>query len=208
MKMIHGYFRLVFSQAPALAQSVAEGDTARAAVVADHLTAIAGTLHSHHHGEDILLWEQLEARNPACAAHVAEMRADHSAMAGELTALEQALPAWRADASAEHRERVLFALSGILALLNQHLGAEERQILPVAAVAFSQQEWDKLGEHGRASVPGNFRLIQLGFILDSLGADAPAWQKANLPAPIRLIWRLIGSRQYAKYHAEVYGTAA
>jgi len=204
MRMIHGYFRLVFGQAPALAEGVADGDTARAAVVSDHFAAIADTLHGHHHGEDILLWDQLEARNPACSAHVTDMRRDHAAMSQELAALEAALPAWRTDASAEHRTTVLYALNGILALLNQHLGAEEKQILPVAAVALTQKEWDKLGEHGRASVTGSFRFIQLGFILESLGADAPAWLQANLPAPIRLLYRLVGKPKFEKYRARVF----
>ena len=204
MKMIHGYFRLVFGQAPALAEGVADGDTARAAVVSDHLLAIADTLHGHHHGEDILLWDQLEGRNPACAAHVSEMRRDHAAMSGELAALEAAIPAWRADASPQHRTTVLYALNGILALLTQHLGAEEKQILPVAAAAFSQREWDKLSEHGRASVPGSFRLIQLGFILESLGTAAPAWLRANLPAPVRLIWQVVGKPSFGRYRAKLF----
>ena len=204
MRMIHGYFRLVFGQAPALAEGVADGDTARAGVVSDHLAAIADTLHGHHHGEDVLLWDQLEARNPACSAHVSEMRRDHAAMSGELAALEAALPAWRADASAAHRTTVLYALNGILALLTQHLGAEETQILPVAAAAFTQGEWDKLSEHGRASVPGSFRFIQLGFILESLGDAAPAWLRANLPAPVRLIYRLIGRPKYDRYRATLF----
>jgi hypothetical protein len=204
MRMIHGYFRLVFGQAPALAEGVADGDAARAAVVSDHLAAIADTLHSHHHGEDILLWDQLEARNPACSAHVSEMRRDHAAMSAELAALEAALPAWRADASAEHRVTVLYALNGILALLTQHLGAEEKQILPVAAAAFTQKEWDTLGEHGRASVPSSFRFIQLGFILESLGADAPAWLKANLPAPVRLLYRLAGKPRFDRYREALF----
>ena len=201
MRMIHGYFRLVFGQAPALAEGVADGDTARAALVSDHLASIADTLHHHHHGEDILLWDQLEARNPACSAHVSEMRRDHAAMSEELAALEAALPAWRADSSAQHRTTVLYALNGIHALLTQHLGAEEKQILPVAAAAFSQGEWDRLSQHGRASVPGSFRFIQLGFIVESLGADAPAWLRANLPAPVRLIWRLIGKPRFERYRA-------
>lgn len=206
MVMIHGLFRLIFGDAPALVTGVDDGDTDRAKVVGDHLITIADSLHNHHHGEDLLLWDQLEARNPACAAHVSEMRADHAAMATELTALDEAVRAWQPDASLVKRARVEHAINGIVALLNQHLRAEEKQILPVASLAFSQEEWNKLGEHGRASVPGNFRLIQLGFILASMpAADSAEWMKKNLPAPVRLIYRLVGKRQYEKYRATVYG---
>ena len=206
MVMIHGFFRLLFGDAPALVTGVDDGDTARSKVVGDHLLWIAESLHSHHHGEDLLLWDQLEARNPACAAHVSEMRADHSAMAAELTALDAAVRAWQPDASLVKRAKVEYAINGIVALLNQHLRAEENQILPVASLALSQKEWDRLGEHGRASIPGNFRLIHLGFILASMtAADSAEWLRANLPAPVRLIYRLVGKRQYEKYRAAVYG---
>ena len=206
MVMIHGLFRLIFGDAPGLVAGVAAGDTDRAKAVGNHLITIADSLHNHHHGEDVLLWDQLEARNPACATHVSEMRADHAAMGTELAALDEAVRAWQLEPTDANRTKVEYALNGIVALLNQHLGAEEKQILPVASLAFRQAEWDKLGEHGRASVPKDFRLIQLGFILASMTkADATAWMKANLPAPVRLIYRLIGKPQYEKYRASVYG---
>jgi hypothetical protein len=206
MVMIHGLFRLIFGDAPELAAGVAADDAARAQVVGDHLIAIANSLHDHHHGEDILLWDQLEARNPACATHVGQMRAHHAAMAAELDKLEEIVRAWQAEPSTKNRNETVGVLKAVNSLLLEHLGSEEQTILPVASIVFSQAEWNKLGEHGRASVPKNFRFIQLGFIIASMTKpEGRAWMKANLPAPVRLLYRIIGKPQYEKYRAAVYG---
>jgi hypothetical protein len=67
----------------------------------------------------------------------------------------------------------------------------------VAAGVFSQKEWDQLGEHGRAAIPRNRLFIQLGYILSSLSPAEGAAFFAQMPAPVRLLYRLIGSRQFA-----------
>lgn len=98
------------------------------------------------------------------------------------------------------------ALAAVNALLLEHLGAEEHNILAIASAAFSQTEWNKLGEHARASSPKAGQFIQLGFILDSMPEAARAgWLKTNLPAPIRLFYRLVGKAQYEKYRAALFG---
>jgi hemerythrin-like domain-containing protein len=206
MVMIHGLFRSVYAEAPALVAGVAPGDTARAEIVGDHVAGLADSLHTHHHSEDLLLWDQLEARNPACAKHVGQMRTQHAAMGAELDKLTAAITTWKADPSRKNRDAVSTSLAAINKLLTEHLGAEEKQILPVASAAFTQPEWDQLGEHSRASVPKEMQFIQLGFILDSMAeADRAVWFKKNLPAPIRLLYNLVGKKQYEKYRSTVYG---
>jgi hemerythrin-like domain-containing protein len=206
MVMIHGFYRLVFGDAPAIVASAEPGDAARAQIVGDHLLTIAENLHHHHHGEDVMLWDQLEARNPACAAHVSQMRTHHAAMATELATLRAAVAIWQQEPSTKHRDIVRKTVEGINELLNEHLGSEEKKILPVAAKAFSQDEWNKLGEHGRGSVAKDFRLVQLGFILESMPeADRDPWLTKNLPLPVRLIYRFVGRPQYLKYRSAVYG---
>ena len=68
MNMIHGMFRSILNEAPKLVRSVAQSDTEHAAAVAGHLSDLISGLHNHHHGEDLLLWDELAARAPACAA--------------------------------------------------------------------------------------------------------------------------------------------
>ena len=49
----------------------------------------------------------------------------------------------------------------------------------------------------------------LGYILDSMTpADASIWMKANLPAPVRLLYRLIGRRQFDAEQRALHPDAA
>ena len=206
MNIIHGMFRSILNEAPKLVRSVAQSDTEHAAAVAGHLSDLISGLHNHHHGEDLLLWDELAARAPACAAHVDQMRAQHAAVSDDLDALEALIPAWRETADVADREAVAAAVETVRSALFAHLGQEEEQILPIASGVFSQPEWDKLGEHGRASVPRDRQLIQLGYILNSMSPeDARAWAKANLPVPIRLLYRLVGRRQFEAEQRAVRG---
>ncbi|MEE6271968.1 hemerythrin domain-containing protein [Georgenia wangjunii] len=209
MVVIHRLFRMLFTDAPGLVRGVPDGDTERAAVVAEHVAEAAGALHNHHHTEDELLWDELESRAPACALHVGQMRAQHAAVARVLDQLGDALPLWRASADPSDGDRVAALLDEVLALLEEHLGQEEERILPVAATAMSQREWDALGEHGRASVPRDRQMIQLGWILDSFSSPAEAreWARQNLPAPARAIFALLGRRQFEAHKRIVLGAA-
>jgi hemerythrin-like domain-containing protein len=209
MFVIHRLLRRVFTDAPVLVRGVAEGDVTRAVIVADHVAQIADGLHAHHHTEDDLLWDKLESRSPGCALHVGQMRAQHAEAAALIADLRAVLPSWRAGASTTDRERVAAVLDDLHATLVRHLGQEEDQILPIAQVSMSQAEWDVLGEHGRASVPRDRQFIQLGMMLDAFDdpTERQAWMRANLPVPARVLFSLVGRRQFEAYRAKVYGLA-
>ncbi len=198
MNMIHQVFRDALQEGPVLVRSVAAGDKERAVAVARYVDDLVSGLHNHHQGEDLLVWDELAARAPACAKHVADMRAEHAAVAKLLDALEPLVPTWRESADPKDAEKVAQALEALRTTLFAHLGEEEAEILPVASTVFTQQEWNKLGEHGRAAIPRDRMFIQLGYIMASMTPDAAeAWAKKELPAPVRLLYRLIGKRQFA-----------
>jgi hypothetical protein len=209
MIAIHNLFRKLLGGAPTLVREVPNGDRARASVVADHVKEVAIGLHNHHHGEELFLWDDLSARAPSCAIHVEQMKAQHAAVAVLLDELTAALPDWRRTAGARERERVASAIEAVHSTLLVHLGEEESQILPVAAHAFTQPEWDRLRAHAMAAIPPNRRFIQLGYILDAMPAgERTAWMKHHVPAPIRLLFRMMGRRQIAANHRLLYSKDA
>lgn len=208
MLTIHALFRRAFTDAPGLVRGVEDGDLTRLAPVAGHVREVAAALHHHHQGEDLLLWDTLEQRAPACALHVGLMRAQHAATANLLERLDELLTAWEDDAGVDERDAVAAHLDEVRDTLLAHLGQEETQILPTASTVMSQREWNLLHEHGMASIPKNRMLLQLGWILEVIPADQRAgWLRTNLPAPARLLWHLVGKRQFAAHRARVYGTS-
>jgi hemerythrin-like domain-containing protein len=198
MKMIHKVFRREFRLAGPMVRNVAGGDTAQAARVTTYLTEIVTALHHHHGNEDELLWDTLVDRAPACALHVGQMKAQHAEVSLLLDQVEEIAPTWTPGADTETRDRLAAVLDEVSAKLDVHLGQEEDEILPVAATSFTQAEWDTLREAGMAGVPKDRLLVQLGYILEDATPEERTKMLANVPPPARLLYKLIGRRQFEK----------
>jgi hypothetical protein len=203
MAEIHRLYQSGFGEAPDLVRGVAVGDVAHAEAVATQLDLLSVSLHAHHEGEDQRLWEPLVERSPSCSPHVERMKAHHAELLVHLTAMDAALPPWRASAAAP--EAVLSALDGVNAALHVHLPDEEANIVPVMEKVITQPEVDWFGEHGRASTPKGQTWNMLGAILRGQPDGGAEWLKKNLPGPVRLIWRLVGAPRYAKTRAALEG---
>ena len=97
-------------------------------------------------------------------------------------------------------------------LLSAHLGQEEDDILPVAGEVMSQQEWDFMEEHTRATLMAHRKelgkdvlALQLGLLIASVPeAEREEWVRANVPAPIRLLYLLLMKRRYDSAMRELY----
>ncbi|MGO4784230.1 hemerythrin domain-containing protein [Cryobacterium sp. W22_MBD10_FK3] len=201
MAEIHRMFRAGFGESPALVGGVADGDAEQADVVGDHLAMLSTGLHAHHEGEDTMLWGRLEKRAPACAAHVERMKEQHAVMLGHLEELDKSLPAWRASGRATDAASIATALAGINAALAVHLPDEEAHIVPVMETVITPREVDALSEHGRKATPKGKMFVQLGTILAAQPDGGYEWQHEHLPAPVRLLWRLVGRQRYERYRA-------
>jgi hemerythrin-like domain-containing protein len=199
-------FRRLFNDAPRLVREVSDGDTERSKVIGDHVAEIVRGLHQHHEGEDLLLWDRLESRSPACSIHVALMRSQHASVAELLGRLDTTVPLWRRSADPEDAANVAALLEEVRTTLFVHLGQEEKLILPAASTSLSQREWDELGKHGMAGIPKNRLMINLGFILEAFSAEErSAWMKANVPGFARALYGIFGRRQYESHYRQVYG---
>ncbi|GAA1943636.1 hemerythrin domain-containing protein [Microbacterium deminutum] len=205
MAEIHRMFTFGFGKAPGLVQGVAAGDTAHAEVVARELDLLSVAVHAHHEGEDERLWGPLEERAPACAGHVERMKAQHAQLLVHLEALDAAVPAWRSSATAADAEPVLTALDGVNAALNEHLPDEEANIVPVMETVITEPEIEWFSDHGRKATPKGQSWNSLGLIIESQPDGGDAWQRKNLPAPVRLLWRVIGRPRYLKHRAALEG---
>lgn len=205
MAEIHRLFRRGFGEGPDLVRRVSEGDTGHAEVVATQLETLSLGLHAHHEGEDERLWPALDERAPSCAAHVERMKAQHAELLVHLTALDRALPAWRASAKATDAEPVLSALAGVNEAMAVHLPDEETNIVPVMEYTITEPEIEWFAEHGRKAIRKGQTWQQLGEILAAQPDGGDEWLHKHMPAPGRLAWRLIGRRAYAKHRRALEG---
>lgn len=198
MVVVHRVFRREFRLAPELVRQVAPGDTERAATLASYLSEMLTGLHHHHEAEDKLLWPVLLGRVRLESDLIHTMEEQHERVAGHIGALAELLPAWRAEADADRRDRLADTLLELHDELIVHLDQEEERILPLVAEHLTKAEWDTLSEYARAQLPKDRLLIQLGALLE----DATPWEReaflALMPMAARVLWRLVGQRQYRR----------
>jgi hemerythrin-like domain-containing protein len=200
MVVVHRVFRREFHLLPDLISRVAEGNTERAAVLAEHLTDLVSSLHHHHDGEDDLLWPLLLERATLHTDLVHRMESQHAALSASLEQVDKLAPAWAATASVADRDALTKAVRKASVILDEHMGEEEREILPLARQHLTVEQWDKLGERGAKSIQDKRkRLLFLGMLLEETSPEEERKFMKNIPPPVRVLWKLIGRRQYAGY---------
>lgn len=210
--LVHRIFRWLYRELPLLVRDVDAGDTGRAAIVGDYAKLDFFALHLHHETEDIVLWDRLTARDPGCAMHVDQMRAQHAEVATQLARIEPQLAPWVATADPALRDAFAADVEALRDTLSAHLGQEEDDIMPVAGKVLSQREWYELEAHTRATLTARRKefsrdvlSLQLGLLLASVPEDErDEWFRANVPAPIRLLYLLLMKRRYDRAMQELY----
>jgi hypothetical protein len=204
MVLVHNVFRRLFGDLPWLVADVADGDLARAAVLADVFDEVGAALQHHHGIEDELLWPTLLPRVAADGALVLRAEEQHERVHELLERGRVQVRAFRATATAAAREAFVATLGELFTVLDEHLAEEETHILPLVEAHLSVAEWKRLGERARASLPKDRLLIQLGWILDAVPRAERRAVLADLPVPARVMWKLVGQRRWQQERRRIY----
>jgi hypothetical protein len=204
---IHRMFLHAFGEAPGLVDAVPAGDTERAAAVRTQLELVAAALHTHHEGEDAHLWDLIDARAPSCAAHVERMKTQHARMLVHLDALDRAIPVWAAAPGPDTAGPVTGALGGVVTALAAHFPDEETNIVPVMEHVMTRHEIEGFAKEARDATPKGQNWNMLGAILAGQPDGGRDWLSRNMPAPGRLVWRIVGAPRYARFRAALEGRA-
>ncbi|NMO55528.1 hemerythrin domain-containing protein [Actinoplanes sp. TBRC 11911] len=207
MVMVHTGLRREFGFMPDLARGVFEGGRHRAGVVAGHIELMLSLLQNHLDGEDVALWPRLLERCPAEILPLVHAMEDHHAriatLAGELT---KHTTAWRTDASVSHREAVLHTLSALLPILWEHLGLEERYVLPLIEKHITPTEWSGMLADAATRFPPSTLPLIYGVLLYEGAPSAVEAYFAGIPPEIRAAITEKAPHEYGDYAKRVYGT--
>jgi hypothetical protein len=206
MIVVHNVFRRILGDLPGLVRAVAPGDTARAGVLADAYVELATGLHHHHTNEDELLWPTLLERVEVERGFVLRAEEQHERVHELLEHGNAQVTSFRATPTAELRDEFAATIEELFTALSEHMADEERYILPLVEEHMTVPEWEQLGERGRAGIPKDRLLIQLGWILDCISpADRRTFLR-SMPLPARVLWQLVGRRSFAAEKRKVYGS--
>ncbi|BDV30615.1 hemerythrin domain-containing protein [Microbacterium terricola] len=196
--LVHNAFRRLYALLPDGVRGTPAHDRARVAAVERNVALVNAALHHHHRFEDEFFWDTLSTRRPACAIHVDLMKEHHAQVAALLDATPPLGAAWREQPVGATAESLASHLAAIGALLRVHLAAEEELIVPVIEQSFSQAEWDALGTEAQKAYDRSQIFLFFGLIQDSMTEEDAAELLSEVPAVIRLLYRLYGRRQYEK----------
>ena len=170
MGIVHSALRRDLERTRMVLSTEPYPDPERRRGLAAHLIWMMHFLHIHHTGEDVGLWPLIRARNPGAGALLDQMDADHQRIAPSITALEDAVRAYRDDEQA--REQLLASLAGLTDVLLPHLRREEIEMMPVVSATITTAEYQDI-EHEHFVKPKSF--MELGaeghWIIDGLPPD-------------------------------------
>ncbi|WP_406134888.1 hemerythrin domain-containing protein [Streptomyces sp. NBC_01089] len=204
MVLIHRVIRREFGQLPRLFRSAAH-DRARSKVIGVHAREMLDFLHTHHTGEDELLFPLLRERAVLDPELMDRMDAQHTQVNDAVGAIGAELPAWTASADAAGGERMAALIEATMPTLIDHLAEEEQYLLPIASVTLTQSEWDALGKHGMSAIPLTRRLVLLGHITEETDEAERQRFLQVVPAPARWAYKLIGHRQFTRETTAIRG---
>ncbi|CAO5178916.1 Hemerythrin domain-containing protein [Frankia sp. AiPs1] len=204
MVLIHRVIRREFGQLPRLFRSAAN-NPARSKIIGAHAREMLHFLHTHHTGEDELLFPLLRERAALDPELMNRMDTQHAQVNDAVAAISTELPMWTASADAAAGKQMAALIDATMPTLIDHLAEEEQKLLPIVSATLTQSEWDALGKHGMSAIPVTRRLIILGHITEE--TDEAERQKflQVVPAPARLAYKLVGHRQFTRETTAIRG---
>src|SRR5690606_2908406 len=204
MAVIHRVFRRGFPMCAGLVRRTSPGATERSEPVAAHLYFLLNGIHHHHTGEDENIWPLLSQRAAPQRELVKRMEAQHALVAERSQRVRSLLDGWRQ--SATDAEPLAVATDEFTAALIEHLDEEEANVVPLIRTHITAAEWERFGQETFEKFTNPEKLTATGTLEEVATAEEAAWFTGGLPAPIRVMWRLVGRRKYGRYIAGGRGT--
>ena len=203
MALIHRLIQRGFEQARE--SVVAPGAAGRVAPVAEYVRFHLDGLNAHHSTEDELIWPVLHDRASLSDALITRMEDQHAGVHDALETTRAELEAWTASPTASRSQSLANALDAVVEGLATHLAEEERDVVPLIAAHVTQAEWEHGGEVAFAKFTPKQRFIAMGEMLAAADPDEARRMLAGIPAPVKLLWALVGRRRYERLVSQVRG---
>ena len=206
MILAHQAIRYEFDALPALICDVPVGDTARAAIVADHVQMLGDMLHGHHTSEDDHVWPKLVERCPAQVQPLVEtMEAQHERIDQDLRELLACARRWRNGGDATEQGTLAALVERLLPPLREHLALEEAEILPLIDQYLTDAEWRATVAASTGKLPITKAPVAMGMLLQHADAEMLQVMRAAVPAVFWTVFRPLGTRAYRRYAKRVRG---
>ena len=132
------------------------------------------------------------------------MEEQHELVAERSERVRTLLETWRR--TPVESEALATALDEFTAALVVHLDEEEANVVPLMRAHITADEWTRFGEETFEKFSNPEKLVATGTLEEVATPEEAGWFLADLPLLIKLMWRLVGRRKYARYMRRIEGT--
>ena len=201
MALIHRIIGSGLEEVTRLVTEVEPGDRSRAGAVAEHIGFTLDGLHNHHTSEDEMLWPLLMERARPSRALVERMEAQHRWWAGPSRGSARCPvpgPLTRPPRARQRSRRRCDSSSRRSRSTSRRRSVTSCRSSPVTSPRRSGIASARLPStsSGRPSVSPPWARCSRSRL-----PRRHAKMLADLPAPVRVLWRLLGRRRYDRYVA-------
>ena len=194
MLAAHDAFRRDLTRLARTASKANLADPARRQSIAAGWELFKHELHIHHTAEDEIIWPVLRPRlehSPAALSVLDAMEAEHELIDPLLAAV---------DAEFGQGDRLADVIDALTSSLTGHLGHEERDGLPLIGVALTSSEWRGVGRKIATKNGLSAGSEMFAWMLDGADRDHGQAALAQLPPPVRLLYRAVWKPRFDKKH--------
>ena len=179
----HDAFRRDLTRLARAAAAADLSDPAKRQSVAAGWELFKHELHLHHTAEDEIIWPALRPR----LAHSQTALSVLDAMEAEHELIDPLLAS--VDAAFARQEPAADVIDALTSALTGHLAHEERDGLPLIGVALTAAEWRGVGRKMASKNGLSAGSEMFAWILDGADRDHSKATLAQLPPPLRLLYR-------------------
>jgi hemerythrin-like domain-containing protein len=165
-------------------------DATTTAALARWYRGYAGEIKCHHHIEDALLFPALAARVATYGAYAPKLESDHVELDELLDDLGRAL-------NGGDRSAALPLAQALKAHLDEHLGFEDDEIVPMFARHFTAVEFEELNTKAVRMTSLRQMSFTAPWMLSQLDTEQRARLLASVPKALHVLWFLT-RRRYAR----------
>ena len=203
MYLIHHAFRRDLDDFVAAASRTPATDRTAWAALAKRWHLFAGMLHTHHTGEDEILWPLLETRVRAAGDHdglatLDAMEAEHGEIDPLLAGCREGFARLAETADEDALAALQVRLTATRERLAAHLGHEESDAMALVQRHFTDAEWHDLDKQFAKHYPAELARDGLPWVLAGVPEEAMPRVRGFLGAMPMLLWRLLLRRSFAR----------
>jgi hypothetical protein len=205
--LIHGSFRVHLADLTAAVRALPAVRGRDLAAVGDAWAFYRDSLHHHHQVEDELFFPATRARVPGFASVEDLMHLQHAELDTAIETADRAVALAVADGGEDPLTAAAAALGALTLVLEDHLAVEEREAVPVIAVALTAREVRRLDRRAMGGLPKDRLPLAVGGLAEAarrLPADLPV---PSLPLPMRLALLAGWRRRWEAFAAPVHRLA-